>query len=476
MIDKGAFDETAQIITAEAFYVEGHQRIYNAMAEIARRNQPIDILTVREELTRREELEVVGGAYYITKLTNNVVSSANIQTHCRILLQKFIQREVIRVCGQMIGEAYEAGTDAFDLMDLAESEIFSIRQRSLKKQFKELNQVMVEVVQELEENRNQDRHLTGITSGHKEVDHVTCGWQNEDLIILAARPSVGKTALALHLARNAAKGTAELGAGKAVAIFSLEMKDKKLIQRLLASEAGIWLWKITNARMEKENMVELYEQGIQPLSRFPIFIDDSPGLSTSDFRSKVRRLVSKHNVGLVIVDYLQLMTASTIDQRAPREQQVSHISRELKMAAKESNIPVIALSQLSREIEKGKEREPQLSDLRESGAIEQDADLVMFLWPPAPSDISNDPNLADCVYLGIKKNRNGAHAKFVGKFKKEIQRWEYLKVIDDNLRPIGENWKPIKNLGPGLPFPTPTESSQAIKEQRQDDDETDIPY
>lgn len=469
MLEKTAFDEIADMISDSVFYVEAHQRIYRAMIELARRSQPIDILTVNEQLRSTGDLEVVGGPYYVSQLTNKVVGSAHIQSHIRIILQKFIQREVIRIAGQLIGDAYEDSTDAFDLMDQAETEIFSIRQTSIKKQFKTMDVILVEVIQELEANRHLDRHLTGITSGFDELDYVTCGWQPEDLIILAARPSVGKTAFALKLARNAAEKS-----GKSVGFFSLEMKDKKLIQRLLASESRIWLWKIMNARMEESDMKKLYADGVKPLSQMPILVDETNGLNIQEFRTKARRMVHKHNVGIIFVDYMQLMTAPA--HIINREQQVSYISKQLKEAAKELGIPIVALSQLSREIEKGKGREPQLSDLRESGSIEQDSDLVMFLWQPDLAEITANLELTDCVYTAIKKHRNGAHAKFVGKFKKEIQKWEWLQVVDGStLKPVGEAWKPVTVQGQVIDFTIPkkeqVETGDRIDKELDDDDQ-----
>lgn len=437
MLERNAFSDAAEVINENCFYVEAHQRIFMAMRALVDKHQPVDIPLVCEQLRSTEELEMVGGPYYVSMLTNKVVSSANIVHHCRIVLQKFIQREVIRICGQLIGDAYEDSQDAFDLMDNAENEIYSIRQSSMKKQFKFLDTILVQTYQELLSLRERDQHLTGVTSGFDDLDYVTCGWQPTDLIIVAARPSVGKTAFALALARNAVRNSK-----KAVAIFSLEMKEKKLAHRLLAAESDVLIWSLTNARLDEDKMKQLYSRGVQPLAQAPIVIDDTSSIMVSEFRSKARRLVAKHGVQLFIIDYLQLMSSPA--HITNREQQISHISRELKAAAGELGVPIIALSQLNRDIDKTKGREPQLSDLRESGAIEQDADMVIFLWRPSPEDILADHTLSDTIYVGIKKHRNGALAKLLGEFKKEVQRWNYLKVIDDNtLQPIGQGWKPF---------------------------------
>lgn len=433
--------EISDMMRPDAFYVDGHQRIYKAMHRLAQANQPIDIHTVCEELRKTEDLESVGGAYYIAKLTNTVVSSAHLISHCRILIEKFVQREVIRICGNLIRDAYDDSTDAFDLLDAAESDVFSIRQSNLRQQFRFLDAEMIDVLRDLEEQRHEKRMVTGIPSGHEDIDRVTCGWQGGDLIILAARPSVGKTSLALHLAKNGASGS-----GKSVAIFSMEMKSKMLTKRIMAAESGIWLWRINNSKMEDEHMKILYSEGVQKLAPVNIIIDDTPAIEVGDFRAKARRLVAKHNCGMIVVDYLQLMSAASWIQN--REQQISYISRNLKQTASELNIPIIALAQLSREIEKNKWREPVLADLRESGAIEQDADQVAFLWPPNPETVITNPTLAESIFLGIKKNRNGALASFLGKFKKEIQRWEYFSVVDNttDLNVLGDNWKPVKDL------------------------------
>lgn len=443
MIEASAFTEAGENIRPDMFYVEGHQRIYRAMQRLAQKSQPIDILTVVEELRKTEELEKVGGAYYVTKLTNAVVSSANIRHHARIVLQKFLQREVVRVCGEMIGLAYEDSTDAFELLDELEEKVLAIRQSSLREVIRGIDDVVVKILVRLEHDRHIDRHMTGVTAGHKDLDYVTCGWQSTDLVIIAARPSVGKTAFAVALAGNAAKAEP----ANPVAIFSLEMTAEKLGERLLASESGVWIWNIINARLDDDRMAQLYRGGVQPIAPLPIYIDDNHYLTVAEFRAKARRLVNKYGVRMIIIDYLQLMSAPA--HIINREQQISHISRELKACAKELKIPVIALSQMSRDVDKSsKFREPQLSDLRESGAIEQDADLVMFLWRPDPSEVATRPELIDIVYLAIKKNRQGALAKFLAKFKGETQKYEYVTLVDNStMEPVGEKWRPTQGGG-----------------------------
>jgi len=451
MLEKNAYDTANEILKPECFYVEAHQRVFRAMATLAQKNMPIDLLTVVEELRQKEELDLVGGAYYVSRLTNSVVSSANIESHSRIVLQKFIQRELIRISGEIINTSYEESSDVFDMLDDAEENLSYLRSSNIKKHYRSLQTIIHENLNHLEDLRSRGETITGVQSGFPELDMVTCGWQQTDLIILAARPSVGKTALALTLAKNATRGDKPV----AVGIFSLEMKDRQLVNRVLAQESNVWLWRMKNGRLDDEQMKQLY-LGAQKLNASKIFIDDGAGISIQDFRTKARILKRKENVGMIIVDYLQLMTAG--NKTNNREQEIAFISRQLKEAAKELDIPIIALSQLSRELEKGGDkvkREPQLSDLRESGAIEQDADMVMFLYRPSKSEIEQDAALDEIFYCKIEKHRSGALAKFIGKFTGEDQTHHYLKVVNPNtLTPEGGNWKPIS-----IP-PAPTNYSE----------------
>ncbi|HSU28523.1 MAG TPA: replicative DNA helicase [Chitinophagaceae bacterium] len=447
MLEKSAFDTIVEILKPECFYVEAHQRIYNAMKSLANKSQPIDILTVVEELRTKEELEMVGGPYYVTKLTNAVVSSANIEAHARIILQKFIQRELIRISGEIIGDAYEDSTDVFDLLDDAETKLFEITNNHLRKNFDTIDSVLVKTIKRIEDLRHKNEDVTGVPSGFSSLDRVTYGWQNTDLIILAARPAVGKTAFALNLARNAA-----LHASKPtpVAMFSLEMSAGQLVQRILAAESEIWLEKIARGKLEEHEMKQLYARGIQRLSQAPLFIDDTPALNIFELRAKCRRLKNKHDIGLIIIDYLQLMSGTGENRNSNREQEISNISRNLKALSKELNVPIIALSQLSREVEKRGARDgtkmPQLSDLRESGAIEQDADLVMFLYRPEYYDITQNEmgeNNKGETWVRIAKHRNGMLDNIKLRALLHIQKF----VEDDGSQPGGPsmpgNWKPV---------------------------------
>ncbi len=451
MLEKGAFDTIVEILKPECFYVDAHQRIFKAMQDLAQKTMPIDLLTVVEELKFREELEVVGGAYYVSKLTNSVVSSANIEAHARIIMQKFIQRELIRISGEIIGDAYEDSTDVFDLLDDAESKLFDITNNHLRKNFDSIDSVLFKTITRIEDMRNRQEDITGVPSGFASLDRVTYGWQNSDLIILAARPSVGKTAFALNLARNAALHPTK---PTAVAMFSLEMSSGQLVQRILSAESEIRLENINRGKMEEHEMKQLYKKGIEKLSKAPIFIDDTAALNIFELRAKCRRLKNKHNVGMVIIDYLQLMSGTGDHRGSNREQEISTISRNLKGLAKELQIPIIALSQLSREVEKRKEgnKIPQLSDLRESGAIEQDADMVMFLYRPEYYDITTnefgDSNKGE-THVRIAKHRNGSLENIKLKALLHIQK--FVEADDTDLNGLGlsqGNWKPVKGDDP----------------------------
>lgn len=444
MLEKSAFDVVVEILKPECFYVDSHQRIYRAMQSLQNNNQPIDILTVVEELRRKEELEMIGGAYYVTRLTNSVVSAANIDAHARIILQKFIQRELIRISGEIISDSYEDSTDVFDLLDEAESKLFEITNNHLRKNFDNIEDVLVKTIHKIEEMRNRKEDLTGVPSGFASLDHLTYGWQNTDLIILAARPSVGKTAFALNLARNACLHPTK---PTPVAFFSLEMSSGQLVQRILSAESEIWLEKISRGKLEEHEMKQLYAKGISKLSKAKLFIDDTAALNIFELRAKCRRLKNKENIGLIIIDYLQLMSGSS-DRNSNREQEISKISRDLKGLAKELQVPVIALSQLSRAVESRKEGEkiPQLSDLRESGAIEQDADMVMFLYRPEYYGItaneSGESNKGE-THVKIAKHRNGSLETVKLKALLHIQKFvEYDEFDDFGGISGGGNWRP----------------------------------
>lgn len=406
MLNKDAIDTATEYLTTEAFYLDAHQRIYKAILSLNSKNGAIDILTVTEALKEAGELEMVGGPYYVMQLTNDVVSDANMEPYCKIVKQKFIKREMIRISGETMVSAYEDSTDAFDLVSDHEAEVTKLTTGSLGNAYTPVDSAVQETVTWIEALRQRDEVITGIPSGYTELDRLTCGWQQPDLIILAARPAVGKTAFALNLARHAASNNVR---SVPTAFFSLEMSTKQLTMRIMSAESEIPLEKLTRGRMTDDDMRQLYNKAIGRLIKMPLFLDDTAGMTILEFRAKARRLVKKYGVKLIIIDYLQLMTGTG---QGSREQEISYISRQLKMIAKELDITIIALSQLSRAVEsrKNEDKTPKLSDLRESGAIEQDADMVMFIYRPEYYDIDTNADGESTkgeTHIKIAKHRSG---------------------------------------------------------------------
>ncbi len=445
MLEKSAFDSLVDTnLKPECFYVEAHQTIFKAMQDMQQRGIPIDILTVVEELKRKEQLDAVGGPYYVTKLTNTVVSTAHIDAHARIILQKFIQRELIRISGEIIGDAYEDSTDVFDLLDDSETKMFNITNNYLKKNFEDIGNVLAKTINRIDDLRTRTEDISGVPSGFAHLDRITYGWQPTDLIILAARPAVGKTAFALNLARNAAlHPTKPIGVG----FFSLEMSAGQLVQRILSAESEIHLEKISRGKLEEYEYQQLHAKGIKRLETAPLYIDDTAALNIFEFRAKARRLVNKHNVGLIIIDYLQLMTGSDNNKGGNREQEISTISRNLKALAKELSVPIIALSQLSRAVETRKESKmPQLSDLRESGAIEQDADMVMFIYRPEYYEIGANEmgeSTKGETHIRVAKHRNGSLDTVKLRAELSIQKFHDWEDEGTGNMMGGGNWKPV---------------------------------
>jgi replicative DNA helicase len=417
MLEKDAVNAVIDILQPEVFYKEAHQKIFNAIKSLFTKSEPIDILTVTNELRLSGELDIIGGPYYISQLTNRVVSGANIEFHARIILQKHIQRELIRISSEIIKDAYEDTTDVFDLLDKAESGLFAVSESNLRRSFSTMPDLVKAAITDIENAKNSDASLRGVPSGYSELDRITQGWQKSDLIILAARPSMGKTALALNLARNAA-----VTFNKPVAFFSLEMSSVQLVTRLISSESYLPAEKLRKGDLAQYEWQQLTTK-IAPLVNAKMFIDDTPQLSVFELRAKCRRLKQQFDIQMVYVDYLQLMTTGG-DNRGNREQEISNISRSLKSLAKELNIPVLALSQLSRSVEsRPGSKKPILSDLRESGAIEQDADMVIFIYRPEYYGLTEDGennNTQGLAVINIAKHRNGklgdVNLKFVGQF------------------------------------------------------------
>ena len=450
MLEKTAFDVATEILSPACFYVEAHQRIYECMPALSNKPSPIDLLTVVEELRFNGNLEFVGGPYYLTKLTNAVVSTANIEAHCRIVVQKFIQRELIRIGGEILGEAYEDTTDVFDMLDEAEGKLFELTNNHLRKNFDSIDTVIAKAVQRIEDMRTRKDEMTGVPTGFPKLDRITYGWQQTDLIILAARPSVGKTAFALNLARSAAMHPTK---PTPIAFFSLEMSNAQLVTRLLSAESELRLEKISRGQLEEYEVKQLYKKGVDPLMKAKIFIDDTAALNIFELRAKCRRLKNKENIGLIIIDYLQLMSGSG-DRNSNREQEISKISRDLKGLAKELQVPIIALSQLSREVEKRKEgsKIPQLSDLRESGAIEQDADMVMFLYRPDYYEnmLNNEHGESQKgeTFIKIAKHRNGSLETVKLRANLSIQKFVEDESGDNSVvsaLPKDGNWRAISD-------------------------------
>ncbi len=419
MLERDAFVTVADIIEAKSFYKEEHQKIFEAIQTLSGKEKPVDLLMVTQELKDRNQLDEIGGPGYITQLTRRVASAAHIEFHARIIAQKFIQRELIRVSSEIQTRSYDDTIDVDDLIDFSESELFKVSEGNIKKETVPIKPVLNEAVIQIEKARNRPDGLSGVPSGFTAIDRITSGWERSALIILAARPAMGKTAFVLSMARNMA-----VDHRQGVAIFSLEMSSLQLVNRLISAESELGGEKIKTGKLEDYEWTQL-NQRIKTLDEAPIFIDDTPALSIFEFRAKCRRLKMQHDVNIIIVDYLQLMTAGT-DTRGNREQEVSTISRSLKAIAKELNVPIIALSQLSRAVESREGKRPQLSDLRESGAIEQDADIVCFIHRPEYFGITEDESgnsLLGVAEIIIAKHRNGATADVHLRFKKELAKF-----------------------------------------------------
>ena len=424
MLERDAYVTVADIIDTSSFYKEEHQKIFEAIKELSANEKPVDLLMVTQELKDRNNLDEIGGPGYITQLTRRVASAAHIEFHARIIAQKYIQRELIRVSSEIQAKSYDDTIDVDDLIDFSESSLFQVAERNIKKETVPIKPVLNEAIIQIEKARKQKDGLSGVPSGFTALDRITSGWQKTDLIIVAARPSMGKTAFVLSMARNMA-----VDHKKAVAVFSLEMSSIQLVNRLIASETELGSEKIKTGRLENYEWEHLNRK-ISSLEKAPIFIDDTPALSIFEFRAKCRRLKMQHKINIVIVDYLQLMTAGT-DNRGSREQEVSTISRSLKAIAKELDIPIIALSQLNRSVESSEGKRPQFSDLRESGAIEQDADIVTFIHRPEYYGIDEDDSgnsLRGVAEIIIAKHRNGATGDVHLSFKKELAKFSDMET------------------------------------------------
>ena len=460
MIDKDAMSVVIGVIDPESFYLPAHKAIFTAMYDLFERSIPIDLLTVKEDLRKKGELDQIGGAAYLAELTNKVGSAANLEYHARFIAEKHIQRELIRLGTSTVKDAFEDTKDVFDMLDDAERNLFEITQQNMNRGFESVRSLTLKARLLIEELSKKEEGITGIPSGYTELDSITSGWQNSDLIIVAARPSMGKTALTLCFARNAA-----VDFNIPVAIFSLEMSSVQLTQRLISMEARIPGTDLRNGRI-KENEWKSLHDAIDRVGEAPIFIDDTPAINIFELRAKCRRLKMQHDIQLVIIDYLQLMSGGPDSKnRGNREQEISGISRALKGLAKELNIPVIALSQLSRAVEtRGGNKRPMLSDLRESGAIEQDADIVTFIYRPdyyeLHSDDSADENSAEII---ISKHRNGALGSVNLNWVKEYAVFENKDNFDFNRQLKGD-------------YTFPDDSIFITRESRMNQGDEEIPF
>lgn len=432
MLEKDAYTAICDILKPECFYEPANRLVYEAVQHLGAAQKPIDMLTVTEQLRLDGTLDEVGGPVFVTELTSRVLSGANVEYHARIVAQKYLARELISFAGEVEKKAYDESNDVDDLLQEAEGKLFEITQRNVKKDVTQIDPVIKQAIDQIEASANRASGLSGLETGFHELDKLTSGWQNSDLIIIAARPAMGKTAFVLSMAKNMA-----VNYNTPVAIFSLEMSNLQLVNRLISNVCELGGEKIKSGQLSHVEWDQLMAR-IKRLYGAQLFIDDTPSLSIFELRTKARRLVREHQVRILIIDYLQLMNASGM-KFGSREQEVSMISRSLKQLAKELNIPIVALSQLNRSVEnrgsEGKDKRPQLSDLRESGAIEQDADIVCFIHRPEYySHSSQDAEGNDIRGLAefiVAKHRSGRVDDVKMRFRKEFARFENWDEVPD---------------------------------------------
>jgi replicative DNA helicase len=462
MLEKDAYSMISEILTPKSFYDRTHELIFTAIQDLAIQQKPIDMLTVIDQLRKSGDLDDSGGIPYIAQLSQKVISSAHLEYHARIIAQKALARELISFSSNVAAKAFDETNDVDDLMQEAEGQLFEISQRNLKKDVTPINPIIREAIDLMTEAAKRTDGLSGLQTGFKSLDKMTSGWQKSDLIVIAARPAMGKTAFVLSMAKNMA-----VNFNIPVAIFSLEMSNVQLVNRLIVNVTEISGEKIKSGQLAQYEWQQL-DQQVKQLYDAPIFVDDTPSLSVFELRTKARRLVKEHKVKCVIIDYLQLMNASGMSFGS-REQEVSIISRSLKGLAKELNIPVIALSQLNRGVETRSIKDgvdakrPQLSDLRESGAIEQDADIVCFIHRPEYYKIYEDAqgnDLRGKAEIIIAKHRNGSTGDVLLSFKSEYIRFQNL----DEDRTIAEYQSRINSQAELIPAEKPYNQHGLIKE------------
>lgn len=475
LIDKKGVDEVIDILHPEVFYKDAHKHIYEAIVKLFENSEPIDLLTVSSQLKKDAKLDLVGGDFYLIQLTQKVSSSAHIEFHARIILQKYIQRRLIEISNEIIEASYDETTDVFDLLDSAEAKLYEVTQGNIKKSSETAQSLVMQAKKKIEEISNKEG-LSGIPSGFDKLDKLTSGWQPSDLVIIAARPGMGKTAFVLSMARNIA-----VNSNIPVAVFSLEMASVQLITRLISSETGLSSEKLRTGKLEKHEWEQLNVK-VKSLEKAPLYIDDTPSLSIFDLRAKARRLSSQHGIKMIVIDYLQLMTAGGSQKGGNREQEISTISRNLKALAKELNVPVIALSQLSRAVEtRGGSKRPLLSDLRESGAIEQDADIVSFIYRPEYykieewDDEERTPTQGQAEFI-VAKHRNGGLDNIRLKFIGQLGKFDNLDDFDSPFE-----FQSKMNDGDENPFLTQNlpSADEAFGSSLNDDfdpDDNDVPF
>ncbi|MCJ8291957.1 MAG: replicative DNA helicase [Crocinitomicaceae bacterium] len=464
MLEKNAVTETIDILSQESFYDPKHQYIFGVVKELFGTSKPIDILTVIDKLKRNGELEAAGGAAYVSQLTSRVASTAHVEFHARIITEKHIKRELIRMCTEVMRDAFDDTNDVFDVLNKAEGDLFKIAENNMGKSVDVMQNVVRQAIEEIEAASQNTDGISGVPTGFFALDKVTAGWQKSDMIVIAARPAMGKTAFVLSMARNTA-----VDHNQGVAIFSLEMSSVQLVKRLIASETRLPAEKLRKGDLRDDEFQQLHSR-IGKLATAPLYIDDTPGISIFDLRAKCRRLKMQYDIQVVIIDYLQLMTAGGKTQ-GNREQEISSISRSIKEIAKELNVPMIALSQLSRSVEqRGGDKRPVLSDLRESGAIEQDADIVSFIYRPEYYGFMQDEDGNSNAGVGeiiIAKHRNGSLDSVRLRFIPQFAKFDNFEEFDSS----GQAPEPPAQLGASDDFDSQSGNTYTIPSKMNSIDE-----
>ena len=418
LLDNHAINSVIEIIDTTDFYSEAHKKIFSAIIDLSERSEPSDLITLSNLLRDKKQIDTIGGVAYLASLVDNVPSAAHIAYYAKIVKEKSILRRLIGVSTEILTKSYESSSNVNDVLDDAENAIFQITENKIKPSFFPLKDLIKDIFKTIEQLYEKKALITGVPTGYDELDQLTSGFQNSDLIIIAGRPSMGKTALAINIAQNASIKT-----GIPVAIYSLEMSREQLALRMLASEARVDSQRLRKGFLGETDWPKL-TTAAGTLSDAAIFIDDTPAISVLEMKAKARRLKAEHGLGLIVLDYLQLMRGRNASM--PREQEISEISRSLKSLAKELNVPVVALSQLNRQVEARTDKRPQMADLRESGAIEQDADVIVFIYRDEVYNKSEDSPEKGLAEIIVGKQRNGPTGKVKLSFLKDYTRFENL--------------------------------------------------